>query len=180
MLVAAAPAVHAASAEHGSWSKAGMHALRALATPLPWLPIPLDIDPLLLHWFDGAKFRPIWQFGSDPYVPHPPSANVGSAGHALAHAYAHATDAKAALLPVSDLELPAAKKAHGLATFMRLGTADQALRDELPPSAAAVHAVNAQVVSHAGGGGVVSASGGGGESDGAVLVEAELILYGGT
>ena len=70
---------------------------------------------------------------------------------------------------------------HTLEQLIRISAADLAVRTELPPPPAAVFAVTEQVAEAAGGAARVTSipGGGGGESDAAVLVEAELILYGG-
>ena len=77
--------------------------------------------------------------------------------------------------------MPPPKRAHALVEFMRLTAADMALREELPPRPSEVFASGLSPPDAAGGASAVATEGGkgGGESDAAILIEAELIFYGG-
>ena len=176
--------VRQASIDLGASSTIGQEALRAISAHRPWLPLPLDVDPLLVSWFDPAKFRPLWApslTGKGWHHHHQQQHQQASFASDGASVSTSSSDAAMLLAPVSEEEVPPAKKAHSLATFMRITSADAALQEELPPVAAELFRSIASGADGAGGVEKVEAEGGkcGGESDAAVLVEAELILYGG-
>ena len=52
--------VRAASEAAGHALKEGEAMLLSLTAHRLWLPLPLDIDPLLVAWLDPNKLRPLW------------------------------------------------------------------------------------------------------------------------
>ncbi len=195
-----------AAEARGAALQEGREALEALTTARSWLPLPLDVDPMLVAWTDPKQLRPLWaaerglglplaldedddiQDDEDAEDENSGAGARNKAGAATGTAPGRGGGASASagggtgagshrFAPVSLEELPAYtdRRAHSLVQAMRIGAASARLTSELSPSPAAVHAVSATLAALA----TSATRAPGGECDSAVLVEAELLLYGG-
>lgn len=44
----------------GEAKGSGRKELLALTNPIAWLPLPVEIDPMMLAWFEPQQLRPLW------------------------------------------------------------------------------------------------------------------------
>ena len=137
--------IRQAAMDLGAASTVGRDALTAVATHRDWLPLPLDVDPLLISWFDVAQHRPLWGDGGGKGAGGKSGGGkAGKAGGGYGEAGGEGGDAFTPVLPIlapaSVEEVPPAKQAHSLVAFMRINTADASIRQELPPQPGEVFA----------------------------------------
>ena len=153
----------------------GREALEALTMTRPWLPLPLDVDPMVLAWTQPTQLRPLWATddatNDDEEEDEDDEEDEEDTGEAARRAAAaRATSSRARrrgaatgsatgtgtgsdnsshrFSPVSLDELPpyTDRRVHSLVEAMRIGAASTALINELRPTPASLRAASTALI----------------------------------